>query len=1847
MRIGIGLIFALACTSISAAGEPASQTTPVGIAQVDITPSYPIRLSGFGFRRTESEGVTQRIWAKALAIGADEDGALLLITTDNLGVPAYLVDELAARLAKRTKVSRDHLAVTATHTHTAPMLRNTCPTLFGVSIPKEHLDRIDQYTKEFTDKLESVALAALADRKPARLSWGIGKVGFAANRRTKGGPVDHDLPLLVVKDLTGKARAIYVSYACHCVTLSNNKVSGDWAGYAQQAIQDDYPGAIALVSVGCGADANPSSGVTGDKSEIAAQQGKEIANEVKRLMGGYLTPLNGKPLAASRKTIELPLDPLPTRAEWEERAKRTDAIGHHARLQLERLDRGETLRTKIDYPIQTWIFGDNLSMVFLPGEVVVDYSLRLKKELNGQRLWINAYSNDAPCYIPSERILKEGGYEGGGAMVYYDVPARLKTGIEQKIVDVVHEQVGPDFKATFDANKTDTKPLSPQQSAATLKTKPNLVVELVAAEPLIRSPVAIDWGPDGRMYVAEMYDYPSGVSGDFKPGGRVSVLEDTDGDGRYDKATVFLDNIPFPTGVTAYRKGVLICAAPDILYAADTDGDGKADDVQKLYSGFGTHNYQGRVNSLEYGLDGWIYGSCGLFGGTITCRPLVPPSPHRGEGPGVRGRPEVKPTIVHLGDRDFRIKPDLGLLEPATGRTQQGRVRDDWGNWFGCDSGTLLFHYPLEDHYLRRNPHVAPPPSAVYVPDYPNSGRLYPTNPTLQRFALSGPAGNVTGACGLGIYRDNLLGEEYRGNAFTCEPVNLLVHREIIRPKGSTFASRRADDEQTSEFLASTDTWFRPVQARTGPDGALYIVDMYRYVIEHPRWIPPADLAKLDVRAGHDMGRIYRVFPKDKKPREIKRLDRLDTEGLVQALASSNGWKRDMAMQALVAEVTDAALAKDGGRITLMSRLENLYFHQLQPESRVSVISLLDVLAGGRRIEQMSGGLLDKNAHVRRHMFRFSYRDANQERSAGSLHEYVNDRDPQVRMQIAYALGEYQDQKVAKALARLILEHADDPHLVAAALSSLNRSNVLTVLRTISPVADNDPPLARVVEQVVTTAVAVADTPQTQSEIVALLQPNQKGQYHHWQWTVLEGLLNAKTQLTASSATAMLEAASAQAADEEVPTGDRLSAIRVLGRADKRLQSDLILLGKFLDPQRSLELQSTALATLRRIPDDRVAGVLLANWKSHTPSLKAPMLDILLSRPAWQKQLLAAIEKKDVPLADIDATRRQHILNLADEQLRSQAARLFAGATSPDRAKVLEQFQGVLNLTGNAVTGKQLFAKHCANCHRLENIGYGVGPDLAAVAGKSPGYLLQEILDPNKNMDSRYTDYRALTQDGQTLSGILASENATSITLRGQEGKQQVILRTDIDKLQSTGRSLMPEGLEKDLKPQDFADLIGYLTAAGPPPKQLAGNRPEIITITPPNPPLQRGGELRLLATNAAVYGADITLEPDHWNLGYWHGIQDRATWTVQLDQPGEFDVWFDFACDPNSAGNTCALEGITPALAIKVPSTGAWSQYQWTQVGTIKLAAGTHRLTLRPTGESLRGALVDLRGIHLLPKGQKPAAAAPVDAKTVAQLLLDDSLKNEARQALVAKHLDQAPELIVAMTADLRDDTKEEYRRIPWIWRVAIAAGKRNDADQLRRILDVSLPKSGEPLRHWQAVVIGGGIVNGISLQKEWPKERAAELLKDQPELAKRWAQVLAAASAMVDDEKVPTGTRYDALRIIALDDWEKRGQQLAGYLKKGTHDELTMGAISGLSDMQSPHIAPLLAAGLGDMSPSNRQLALEALLRTPEHTKVLVEGLEKGTLKTAWLTPAQRKALSELEDRSLRERALRVLDQ
>lgn len=428
-----------------------SDALAVGVARMEVTPNYPIRLTGYAARSGPSTGAAQRLWAKALVLGTDRQGPRVLVTVDNCGVSRGIIDQVAARLAARVGLKRENFAVASSHTHSGPMVRGFAANIFVRDLTAEEAFAIDRYTAELTDRLEAVVMVALKERRPGRLFRGEGRVGFGANRRTPGGPVDPALPILVAKDLDGSTRAVVANYACHCTTLGHqiNRHHGDWAGFAQQALEEEHPGALAMITIGCGADTNPSPRGGDDFGmALARAHGKALASEAGRLISGELEPLPRLPMTAMRP-FELPFQPLPTREEWERRAREQGIVGYHARKNLARLDQGETLPSALPYSAQVWRFGGGFSMVFLPGEVVVDYALRLKSELPGEALWITAYANDVPCYIPSRRILNEGGYEAETSLWYYDRPARLAPECE----DLIHSAVVELVRATSAVSK--------------------------------------------------------------------------------------------------------------------------------------------------------------------------------------------------------------------------------------------------------------------------------------------------------------------------------------------------------------------------------------------------------------------------------------------------------------------------------------------------------------------------------------------------------------------------------------------------------------------------------------------------------------------------------------------------------------------------------------------------------------------------------------------------------------------------------------------------------------------------------------------------------------------------------------------------------------------------------------------------------------------------------------------------------------------------------------------------------------------------------------------------------------------------------------------------------------------------------------------------------------------------------------------------------------------------------------------------------------------------------------------------------------------------------------------------
>jgi putative membrane-bound dehydrogenase-like protein len=1517
---------------------------PVGAAKVDITPPYPIRLTGYGSRPVEAEGVEQKLQARALAIGSDDEGPTVIVTVELLGITPALRSAALSRINMQYAVSNDKFVLCATHTHNGPCVNGVCPNILGDTIREPEQERIDDYTTRLVDLITSAANQALESRQPGRLFHAEGEVGFAINRRmlkdgtwigfgvNPKGPVDHRLPILVAKNKSGKPLAIWSNYACHCTTLgpSFNKICGDWAGYASAKLEADYEGAIALVSIGCGADANPEPRGSDDQLTFAQQHGEAFRKEVNRLLTSELKPLSSE-IEGTFKTVKLPFKNARTIEEWQAYAKQPGQRGVYGRYFLEKLKQDGALPTTLDYPISSLTFGDDLAMVFLGGEVVCDYSLSMYEKFDGKRLWVTAYANDVPCYIPSRRILDEQGYEADYSMIYYRRPNQLSPAVEEIIHDTVQSILPPQFYSA-ELQQNFPPPKTPAESVGSFQLPAGLKLELVAAEPLVMDPVAFDWGMDGSLWVVEMCDYPSGLDGEGKPGGKVKVLRDTDGDGKYDIAKVFLDNLPFPTGVKVYMDGVLVTAAPHILYAPDINGDDVADETKILYAGFGEGNQQHRVNGLRWGLDNWLYVGNGDSGGEIE-------SNKTGESVNVR-------------KRDLRIRPDTGELEAISGNTQFGINRDDYGNWFGGNNSNPMWHYALNQRYLQRNPFVVFPDAKVMVSDQPGAAPVYPASRTLGRFNDFSRANRFTSACSPIIYRDSHLGEQYAGNSFVCEPVHNLVHWEVMRREGVTFRSSRAPEEQESEFLASTDNWSRPSMIRTGPDGCLWMSDMYRFVIEHPKWIPEHQQRQLDVRAGDTMGRIYRIVPAD-GPRPIPNLDKLSQSEIVDLLESPNGTLRDMASQWLI---------WNGDAKIISPNLKDLLENSESSLARIHALCVLDHHPANLLYTADHTKIFKKNdLQLTRHAVRISEQFVNDHPHVGELWSVlISHNDRTLLMQLAYSLGEWDSPLAGLAIGRILDKAQGDPYLTAAAVSSLNTQNLPAVAQAImeTKAAQN----LAVVTPLVQTALGLKQNPVVSQLLLANASTKNLS---HWsqllasvgnQRKILETILTEDEALQ-SAIDEINQRALDLAFDDSVDLKQRAIVIAYLGNSLGVDQKTIERLAELIKPGSPLPLQLAALDVLSQRGGGTVYEQLLADWESLTPTLKTNLLSKLMQRETGMKLLLTAVKNNTIAASEISPSHQQRFLQHTDEAVRKEAEEVFGQPTS--RAEILTSLKRALTIYGDAEAGRPLFKKHCSQCHQINKEGFEVGPDLTAITNRSPAALFVSILDPNAAVEDKFLQYIAVTEAGFTHTGRLVSESANSIVLEGAEKKRAEVLYTDLEILRSTGKSLMPEGLEKELNERQLADLIAYVSGLGPEAKSFPGLSPQRIQ--------QNSSRIALSASTAYLYGPSLSYSGKYDNLETWSRPEDRAVWKLEVTEPGNYQILIDYSCDPVHAGNRFRLTVGRQEINQTVNATSSWDEFAFHEQGIMTLDAGLTRLMLQSLGPIRRDSLFKLRSVMLV----------------------------------------------------------------------------------------------------------------------------------------------------------------------------------------------------------------------------------------------------------------------------------------
>ncbi len=905
-------------------------------------------------------------------------------------------------------------------------------------------------------------------------------------------------------------------------------------------------------------------------------------------------------------------------------------------------------------------------------------------------------------------------------------------------------------------------PLSPEESMKRIRLRDGFRIELAAAEPLVHDPVSFEWGLDGKLWVVEMLDYPMGMDGKGKPGGKVRFLEDADGDGRYDRSTVFLENLSFPTGVMPWRKGVLVSAAPEILYAEDTDGDGRADVRKVLFSGFAEGNQQHRVNGFQYGLDNWVYGANGGSGGRILSH--------------------ATGKLTSIQGRDFRFRPDTGEFEPAAGVTEFGRNRDDWGNWFGNNHPTWGWHYWLPEHYLARNPKLSVRSNKR---PFMESDHAYRISRLMARPQMARPLDFSTSPSCVMPYRDDLFGPEFATSVFIGEVDKNIVHREILEPDGVTFRGRRAPGEKDREFLASADNWFRPAMTKTGPDGALWVADMYRLVIEHQEYYPRDTWDLMDFRAGSDRGRIYRVTPEGAARRRIPRLDKLSTAELVAALDSPNGWQRDT-VQRLLVHAQDKAAVQPLRRLFLEG-------DAIKHKERLQALCTLEGL-DGLTADLLNLALVDGDPRVREHALRLAepFLRRNEVPFADRLFALTDDPDLRVRYQLAFSLGEWKAGEAASALVMLALRNANsEPVQLAVASSAVPHAGAM-LGELFGPGLATPPP-------VVPHLLVVADDAALE-RVLEKVSRSEDGRYARWQLEAYADILERRGKAPDAGAP-IVAWARKTALDAKAPDSERTSALRFL---------DPEAMGDLLDARTPEPVQKAALDRLKRSTGPRVAEMLLSRWKLLGPGLRGQALDLLFTRAEWTEALLGAVEREAVSAGELDPARQQQLRTHAAPAVRERAAKLLS-AVNPDREKVVREHLGVARLKGDPSRGREHFVKACAPCHRLKDAGHLVGPDLAQAAAKPVEELLIAILDPSRNIAGGFTGYRVVTKDDRDLTGVIAAETANSVTLRMANGVEEVIPRDRIRELRASSLSLMPDGVEKAMKPQDLADLIAFL----------------------------------------------------------------------------------------------------------------------------------------------------------------------------------------------------------------------------------------------------------------------------------------------------------------------------------------------------------------------------------------------------------------------------------------------------
>lgn len=975
----------------------------------------------------------------------------------------------------------------------------------------------------------------------------------------------------------------------------------------------------------------------------------------------------------------------------------------------------------------------------------------------------------------------------------------------------------PDAPTAENPKDPRPAPLSPAESMKRAHLPEGLELRLFAAEPDIIKPIAMAFDERGRLFVAESIDYPNDVRPKGTGRDRIRVCEDTNADGVADKFSLFADQLNIPTSLLPFSGGVLVAAPPDILFLKDTDGDGRADQRKVLYSGFHRSDTHAVLGNFRYGLDNWIWATIGYSGATVRV-----------------GKEELR-----FGAGLFRFRPDGSALEVMTA-TQS----NTWGLGFN-EEGDVFLSKANDEHSLHFG--LA---NRVYesVRGWHGVGnrliadhqRMHPIPETIRQWDWHG---KYTAAAGQTIYTARALPKVYWNRAaFVCEPTGHLVHTDLLTPKGSSFVARDGYN-----LFASSDPWCAPIEAIVGPDGAVWMLDWYNYIIQHNP--TPAGFrtgvgnAYVTPDRDKEHGRIYRIVPKGLAPSKAIDPGALTSSELVDWLRKDNQWHRHTAQRLLV-ERKDRAVVPELWQLVDQDRAGLAAMHALATLDGIQPV-------GESENSRLRAACDHPSAAVRRMALRLLPKT---ERNSDRIRDRLeNDSDPKVLMAALLATAEMPPsadlaRSVADVLSRN--ESNTDAWLGSAGIAAAARHDLAFLLDVAQQERPKEEaqrlaPAVRVVavhfargapvHQVEALLAALGTAPEPVAhEIVAGLSagwpanqpPKPSARLVELLSGAIEKLPREGVGLYALArrwgmAGEMTRAADRLRADFEkkltastVPEAERRQAAEQLAAIALTPETVNQILDA-IGPRSSPEFAMAMLELVSQANIAEVAPAILDRWQRWTPSLQAEACNLLLTRPGWTDAMLTAIEKGAIAPSELAVDQWQRLRDYPDRRLATRAARILntkGQATSPDRQAIVKQLLPLASQKGDYAVGKAAFEKNCAKCHRNGGIGNVVGPDLTGMAARRREDILTEILDPNRSVEGNYRQYTVVSTDGRLLTGLLASESKTAIEMLDAEGKRQTILREDIESLIPTNRSLMPEGFEK-LAPEELTGILEFLSA--------------------------------------------------------------------------------------------------------------------------------------------------------------------------------------------------------------------------------------------------------------------------------------------------------------------------------------------------------------------------------------------------------------------------------------------------